>query len=604
MDNQNNPVTAMAKHTPAIKLRHRLLTRLLVSYILVASLPLLFTGKVLVDTAHDSIRQTILDRNLEFTIRSTRLVDFKLQTARDIINSQAKTQSIYEMNRLNVELAINTVKSEFELFDELVVLDTLGSVLASTSFEYESEGRFSRNGIFGKIISGSSYRSDVYVSEEHLPMLDLAEAIKRHDEIVGVLFAVVDLKAMWDLVQENVVGEKGEAFIFNNAGVYIAHSDAKKVYSNQTFANPEIISKIAEGLHGQTIYKTEDGVEMVAAYAPIGGYGWGAMIQQPTSEAFASADRMRVRVVQFMIGTIILAMMLAYFYSRWIVKPVNHLVWGMDSFSKGELNYRVEKVTNDEIGALAVNFNDMADRLIEYQNTIKRTERLETLGKLAAVLSHEIRNPLNSMVINMQILKRELSSERFNRTRVENFYNVLAAEIKRVDQLVSDFLLIARPQSPKTSRVLLNEILNEVLMLHTADALKKGIRIERQYNDEPVFSEVDAGKMKQAFLNLVINAIQAMPGGGKLTVELKNSTPGGRRQKGGKFASVAFHDTGLGIKKEDLAKIFDFYYSTKKDGSGLGLAIVQQIVDEHHGKINVQSKVNHGTTFTILLPQE
>ncbi len=589
-----------------IRLRHRLVTRLLVSYILVASLPLLFTGKVLVDTAQNSIKETILDRNLEFTIRSTRLVDFKLQTARDIITSQAKTQSIYEMYKPNVELAIHTIKSEFELFNQLIVLDVNGQALASTSFEEQSDGKFSRNGLIGDILRGLSYRSDVYVSEEHLPMLDLAEPIKRHDEVVGVLYAVVDLKAMWELVQENVVGEKGEAFIFNTDGVYIAHSDPKKVYSKQVFGNPEIIAKIDQGLDGQTIYTTDDSVEMVAAYAPIGDYGWGAMIQQPTSEAFASADRMRVRVMQFMFATIILALLLAYLYSSWIVKPVNHLVSGMDRFSKGEMNYRIEKVTNDEIGALAVNFNDMADRLIEYQNTIKRTERLETLGKLAAVLSHEIRNPLNSMVINMQILKRELSSERYNRTRVENFYNVLAAEIKRVDQLVSDFLLIARPQSPQKSRVALNEVLDEVLMLHSADALKKGVRIERDYEPQPVYAEVDAGKMKQAFLNLVINAIQAMPGGGKLTVELRNTAHGtrGRHKTPGKFISIAFNDNGVGIRKEDLGKIFDFYYSTKKDGTGLGLAIVQQIVDEHHGRITVNSKVNQGTTFSILLPQE
>ncbi|HEX9653160.1 MAG TPA: cache domain-containing protein, partial [bacterium] len=541
----------MLKHNPTIKLHHRLLTRLLVSYILIASLPLLFTGKVLVDTAQDSIKETILERNREFTIRSTRLVDFKLQTARDIITSQAKTQSIYEMNKPTVELAIHTIKSEFELFNQLLVVDSAGSVFASTSFDEENIDKFSKNGVITNILRGLSYRSDVYISGENLPMLDIAEPIKRFDEVVGVLYAVVDLKAMWDLVQENVVGEKGEAFIFNKDGVYIAHSDPKKVYAKQVFKNREIIDKIAQGLDGQTIYTTDEGVEMVAAYVPIGEFGWGAMIQQPTSEAFAPANRMRVRVMQFMIGTIVLASLLAYLYSRWIVKPVNHLVSGMERFSGGELNYRVEKVTSDEIGTLAENFNDMADRLIEYQNTIKRTERLETLGKLAAVLSHEIRNPLNSMVINMQIMKRELKKERFNRERVENFYTVLASEIKRVDQLVSDFLLIARPPSLQKSKVLLNEVLDEVLLLHTAEALQKGIRIERDYNSDPVNTLVDAGKIKQVFVNLVVNAIQAMPGGGKLTVELRNSTTGpkSRQKTPGKVVTIAFKDTGVGIRK-------------------------------------------------------
>ncbi len=596
----------MFKLSDKIKIQHRLLTRLLIFSILITSLPLLLTGKVLVDTAQESIQKTILDRNFEFTIRSTRLVDFKLNTARDIINFQVKNPSIYQMSKSPVELAINTIVQEFDLFNKISVIDTVGKVIATTAFDDQSSATFAANGVMANVMRGVSYRSDVYVSEEHLPMLDIAEPIKLYDDVVGALYAVVDLKAMWDLVQENVVGSKGEAFIFNRAGVYIAHSDPKKVYAKQTFKNREIIDKIALEMNGQLIYTTDDGIEMVAAYAPIGQYGWGAMIQQPTSEAFAPAHSMRLRIIQFMFGTILLASLIAYLYSKWIVRPVDHLVQGMERFSQGELNYRVEKVSNDEIGTLAENFNDMADRLIEYQNTLKRTERLETLSKLASVLSHEIRNPLNSMVINMQILKREFSKEPLNRARVENFYHILAAEIKRVDQLVSDFLLIARPQKLEKTKTALNDLLDEVLVLHSAEALKKGVRIEREYEKKPVCVEVDPGKMKQAFLNLVINAIQAMPGGGKLTIELKNSDSVSKvKQKlKGSYAKISFKDTGTGIKKEDMSKIFDFYFSTKENGTGLGLAIVQQIIDDHQGKIAVQSKVNHGSTFILYLPQE
>jgi signal transduction histidine kinase len=596
----------MFKLSDKIKIQHRLLTRLLIFSILITSLPLLLTGKVLVDTAQDSIQKTILDRNLEFTIRSTRLVDFKLNTARDIINFQVKNPSIYQMNKSQVELAINTVVQEFDLFNKISVIDTVGNVIATTAFDDQSSATFAADGVMANVLRGVSYRSDVYVSEEHLPMLDIAEPIKLYDDVVGALYAVVDLKAMWDLVQENVVGVKGEAFIFNREGIYIAHSDPKKVYAKQTFKNQEIIDKIALGMNGQLIYSPADGVEMVAAYAPIGQHGWGAMIQQPTSEAFAPAHSMRLRIIQFMFGTILLASLIAYLYSKWIVRPVDHLVQGMERFSRGELNYRVEKVSHDEIGTLAEKFNDMADRLIEYQNTLKRTERLETLSKLASVLSHEIRNPLNSMVINMQILKREFSKEPINRARVENFYHILAAEIKRVDQLVSDFLLIARPQKLEKTKTVLNDLLDEVLVLHSAEALKKGIRIEREYEKKPVYAQVDPGKMKQAFLNLILNAIQAMPGGGKLTIELKNSDSISKvKQKlKSSYAKISFKDTGTGIKREDMSKIFDFYFSTKENGTGLGLAIVQQIIDDHQGKITVQSKVNHGSTFTLYLPQE
>ncbi len=590
-----------------IEIHHRLLTRLLLSHILIVSIPLFITGNVLVNTARDSIRQTILDRNLEFATRSTRFIDLQLRTAADLIKSQAQFQSIFEMTRSTQELAINILVTEFDLFNQLSVLDTSGHLIASTSFEDFVPQRTGHNGIVSGILAafskGDGYQGDVYVSDESLPMLDLAEPVTLYGELVGILYAVVDLKAMWDIVDENKVGEKGEAFIFNRAGVYVAHTDRKKVYSKQIFSNEAVASKIQRGESGQLIYRTDENIEMVAAYAPVGDYGWGAMLQQPTDEAFAPARRMRFRVMQFMIISVLLASLLAFFYSRWIVKPVNQLVAGMDRFSRGDLNYRITKVTDDEVGALAENFNEMAARLTEFQNKLKRTEVLEALGKLASVLSHEIRNPLNSMVINMQILRREFSKEKINKERVEKFYGILAAEIKRVDQLVTDFLLIARPPKMEKQETAIDEVIDEVVMLQVADSLAKGVRIERNYERVPIKASVDAAKLKQVILNLTINACQAMSGGGRLTIGLREIS-GGKDPDlpAGPLVELSFADTGHGIPPKDLGKVFDFYYSTKDTGSGLGLAIVQQIVDEHQGRITVESRVEKGTTFTICLP--
>lgn len=596
----------MVRLVKKIRIKDRLFTRLLLSHILIVSLPLFLTGKVLVDTAQDSIQRTIMERNREFASRSTRLIELKINTAEQLIKSQAKNQSIYQMRRNEQELAINTLVNEFDLFAQISVLDTAARVLASTSFEEQPNLRLLSDGTaataFNILRSGQFYRSEVYVTPEHLPMLDVAVPIFFHNDMVGVLYAVVDLKAMWDIVQENVVGKSGQAFIFNRDGKFIAHSDRRNVYLKRSFENQDIIRSVQQGQSGQLVYRTTEGVEMVAAYAPIGDLGWGAMIQQPSSEAFASAKRMRVRVLQIMFVSLLLASLLAYFYTRSIVKPVNHLVSGMERFSKGQLDYRIQKLSHDEIGTLAEQFNEMAERLIEYQNTLKRTEVLETLGKLASVLSHEIRNPLNSMVINMQILKRELSKERINKERVQRFYDILASEIKRVDQLVSDFLLVARPSKIKRAQVEINKILDEVVTLQIAESLKKGVRIERDYDKKPVLANVDAAKMRQVFLNLSLNAIQAMPGGGKLRIGLQTEKS---KQEGGQaWIKISFADTGHGIEKKNLQKIFDFYYSTKEEGTGLGLAVVQQIIDEHRGRIDVESQIDRGTVFTVYIPAD
>lgn len=600
----------MATSSPKIKIHNRLLTRLCLSHILIVSIPLFITGSVLVETAHEAIRQTILDRNLEFASRSTSFIDLKLKTASDIIKSQAKFQSIYDMTRSRQELAINSLVTDFDLFNQLSILDTSGVVIASTSFGEAEPPSVNKNKLIRDVLTfagqDTTFHSAVYISEERLPLLDIAEPILQYNQVVGILYAVVDLKAMWDLVDQNKVGETGEAFIFDHEGVYIAHSDRKNVYQKKIFSRQDIIEKIMQSESGQIIYTTDEDVEMVAAYAPIRGYGWGAMLQQPTLEAFEPAHRMRFRMTQFLIISVILAFIIAYFYSLWIVKPVNQLVAGIDKFSRGDLDHRIAKVTDDEIGTLAENFNEMAERLTEFQNKLKRTEVLQTLAKLAAILSHEIRNPLNSMVINMQILKRELAKDQINKDRVEKFYGVLASEIKRVDQLVSDFLLIARPPKLEKTEAAINIILDDVLTTLIAESLGKGVRIERNYGKEAVKANIDVSKMRQVFINLSQNAIQAMPGGGKLSVSIKEGASGFKSKNPAlkKVVQISFEDTGHGIRKRDLGKVFNFYYTTKDNGSGLGLAIVQQIVDEHQGEILVKSTVGKGTSFTIYLPQK
>jgi signal transduction histidine kinase len=591
-----------------VKIQYRLLTRLTISNILILSVPLFLTGRVLINTAQQSIERTIIERNLEFARRSTRFIELNLKSARDILRSQAKIQSSYELNQNTQDLILNALVSEHQIFRQLSAVDKNGAVIASTSFDdrisLNADDSVSIHHLFDDVGKISDYRTDVYVTDG-LPFMDIAEPVFMFDELVAILYAVVDLQEMWDIVDENVVGRRGEAFIFNRKGAFIAHSDPVKVYSRNQINNPELLDIAKTDSAGQLTYMTEEGVEMIAAYASIGDFGWFAMLQQPTSEAFAPASRMRLRVFEFIAGGVLIATLLAYLYTRLILRPVNHLVAGMERFSRGDLKHRIEQQGDDEIGMLAQNFNEMADRLADFQEKMKRTERLETLGKLASVLSHEIRNPLNSMVINMQILKREFSREKVNKERVEKFYSILAAEIKRVDQLVKDFLLIARPAKLEPIRIAVNHILDEVLMMNMADSLKKGVRIERHYSEKTVEVDADPAKLRQVFHNLIINAIQAMPGGGKLVVSIREraSSPSGREIGSGDVVVISFEDTGQGIEKQDLARIFDFYYSTKTGGTGLGLAIVQQIIEEHQGVVNVKSKIDEGTVFSIVLPK-
>jgi len=594
--------TLQQMNIPRIKIRDRLLTRLLVSHIFLVTVPLFFTGNILTNTAQQAIEETILERNLELARRSTMQIESSVEKARDILRLSAQQPAVYAQDRINQELLINSMVNEFPIFKKIVILDTTGRVLASTSYQSVS-GSITTNGSLPVLARGWPYISEVYVSDEKLPLMDLAEAIRLHNEVIGILWAVVDLRAMWALVDNNVIGELGEAFIFRGDGQYIAHSDRRKVYARSHFEEQDIVQAVADKHSARKIYVNRDGTEMIAAYAPIGGRDWGVVIQQPTSEAFASARKMRLQILLLIIISSGMAALIAFFYTRQIVKPVQLLVTAIDRVAAGDLHQRIQIPSKDEIGQLAERFNTMAARLLDIQNKLKRTERFETLGKLSSVLSHEIRNPLNSMVINMQLLRREFSRPRRDARKMEHYHQVVASEIKRVDDLVSNFLLIAKPPKLEKSECKLAKLLDEIITLHMPRALSQGIRVERDYAEPNISALIDVKKMHQVFLNIFLNAVEAMQGGGRIIVGLRRhlatSADDGEAET---LAVVSFRDTGKGMMPEDLNHIFDFYFSKKEHGTGIGLSIAQQIVEEHGGYIRVKSNIEAGSEFTIYLP--
>ena len=588
---------------PRIKIRDRLLTRLLVSHIFLVTVPLFITGNILTDTAHEAIEQTILERNLELARSSTMQIESTVEKARDILRLSAQQPAAYGEDRINQELMINSLVNEFPIFKKVMILDGSGRVQASTSYEIRGEP-LTTNGALPALARGEPYVSEVYVSQEKLPLMDLAEAIRLHNEVIGTLWAVMDLKAMWALVDSNKVGEHGEAFIFRADGQYIAHSDRRKVYARNHFKEQDIIHEVAADSSAHQIYVNREGVEMIAAYAPISSRGWGVVIQQPASEALGSARKMRLQILLLIAASSALAALIAFFYTRQIVKPVELLISGIDHVAAGELRQRIQILGKDEIGQLAERFNAMAGRLQEIQNQLKRTERFETLGKLSSVLSHEIRNPLNSMVINMQLLRREFSKPRRDLKKIEHYHQVVASEIKRVDGLVRDFLLIAKPPKLEKTECKLTKLLDEIITLHMPNILPKGIRVERDYEQPGMTALVDEKKLHQVFANIFLNAVEAMQGGGKIVIGVRRHFPthAGEDEEAEAMVAVSFRDTGKGIAPEDLNRIFDFYYSKKEHGSGIGLPLAQQIVEEHGGFIRVKSRLGAGSEFTIYLP--
>jgi signal transduction histidine kinase/putative methionine-R-sulfoxide reductase with GAF domain len=219
-----------------------------------------------------------------------------------------------------------------------------------------------------------------------------------------------------------------------------------------------------------------------------------------------------------------------------------------------------------------------------------RSERLAALGQLAAGIAHEIRNPLTSINILIHSLASNLPSE----TSQKEDLQVIEEEIHRINEIVDQFLRFAKPSPPLFQKVEGTSIFEETLQLLRPQIEKQGIVVQKEFQTLPPIL-MDREQIKQVILNLLLNAVQAMPKGGHLV--LKGQIP-----KDEQWVKLLIQDSGVGIPPEDINKLFDPFFSTKEGGIGLGLSIAHRIIDQHHGKIEVESAPGKGTLFTLWLP--
>ncbi|MBI3077109.1 MAG: PAS domain-containing protein [Deltaproteobacteria bacterium] len=225
------------------------------------------------------------------------------------------------------------------------------------------------------------------------------------------------------------------------------------------------------------------------------------------------------------------------------------------------------------------------------QSLISYSAKLTALGGLTSGVAHEVKNPLNAMMIHLELLKEKLDAPSGD---VQQSLDVLDSEIRRLDRVVQGFLKFVRPQELSLKPVDLNALLTNVAALLEAEWEKAGIRFTFQLDPTLPLVTADEELLQQAFLNILLNACQAMPTGGTVNVVTERD----KRE----FVKVSITDEGLGIPPEDLEKIFKLYYTTKPDGSGIGLSLVYRIAQMHDGRLDVVSEVGRGTTMIVRLP--
>lgn len=287
-----------------------------------------------------------------------------------------------------------------------------------------------------------------------------------------------------------------------------------------------------------------------------------------------------------------------------MTKPIEQLTLAAKRIEEGDLQYRVSIHRDDEIGSLATAFDQMAERLLQREKELKdsqailrRTDRLSSLGLLTAGLAHEIRNPLVAIRTFTQLLPERYEDAEFR----EGFQGLALKEVDRICGLINDLLSFARPSKPNVAPENINDVVDNIARILETQAKERGMAISREFSDSLPKVWIDREQMKQVFMNLILNAIQAMRDGGSIVLatrlSAKNETELTRE-----YVQIEVRDNGVGIPPQDLEQIFDPFFTSKDEGSGLGLAVSHQIVQEHGGFVTVNSTVGKGTSFFVHVP--
>ncbi len=280
-------------------------------------------------------------------------------------------------------------------------------------------------------------------------------------------------------------------------------------------------------------------------------------------------------------------------------RPIKYLSIAARRVAGGDFSFRVPADRRDEMGALAAAFNEMTAKLArarELETQLHEAEKGAVVGRLAAAIAHEIRNPLNYINLTLDHLRSSLAPEDpAKRETFQRLAGQLKAEVARINRHITDFLKYSRPSALDLQAVNLRVEVDDALRMFEVQAAESGIKTNVVEQEALPLVMADRDTLRSVFTNLVINGLQAIDGGsGNISIKLSSAE--------GNRVRVEISDTGRGIAPEDISKVFEPYYSTKETGTGLGLAIVRKVIEDHGGTVSVRSKPGSGTTFTIILP--
>lgn len=597
--------------------------KVMLLFISLALAPLAIVGAFAIKTAEEIILNMVRNQIQHIAVDKATLLERWISERQADLKVIAGSSLLGSLNREQIAPFLELVRDQYKVYSEFIVIASDGRIIYDST-DNRHHPRTAE--WFSNALAGKPYMSDIAFDAAQkesffrisTPLLHASGGVQ------GAVCAKVGTNVILSIILRISLGETGECYLVNREGTFLAHKEPRRILT-ETIAQSESFKNIFNAGTHRITYIDYRGIEVIGASARVGGTDWALVVEQDKDEAFRGALRLKHYI--FLVAAMSAggALVLAWLLSYYIVNPIRKLSVAANCLARGEFaEASIETTRADEIGLLSNAFADMArqlesrqqkleqrmvlteseleetgEKLKETQQAAVRSQQLASLGQLASGVAHEIRTPLTSLKLFLESIENEITIS----PEYEEDFQVAMNQIRRMEATINRFLDFARPREPVYSWLEVGDLLEDALLIIGPRARLQETTIRKSLSPSLPKIKGDRKQLGEALLNLMVNALEAMPQRGRLTVA---AHPGELPGTDGSRPCVVIDisDTGPGIQEENIGRLFEPFFTTKATGAGLGLSIVSSTVQRHGGEVMVRSVIGRGTTFSVFIPTE
>lgn len=537
----------------------------------------------------------------------------------------AGTSIVHSMNAAAIVPYLNLIQMHYGVYKQLTITSTDDEVIASVPPVNQSVDIVPWDHAEKP---ESFFLSDIqYLSEEKESIFFIATPIFDLNQRIGTVYGTVGTNNIINTILTLSLGKTGECYLVNNDGTFLAHREPKRILS-ENISQSDSFKNIFGSRDRAKTYLDYRGIEVLGVSQKIGGTKWYLVVEQDRSEAFQSLEALKKQIVLTLLLAASSTLVLIWIISHHIVGPIRALSRSAHALASTDhvpvATGDDDTIRGDEIGVLCRAFTDMAIKIRERQDNLierfhlkeaelektghtlkqfkliaERSEKFAALGRLGAAVAHEIRTPLTSLKLFMESVEAEIEIS----PEYTQDFSVAMGQIGRIETAINRLLDFTKPKDLFFVKIDTTRMLHDVIAMIKPLANKQECILEINIQNDLPEITADKKLLEEALINLLINAIEAMDSGGRITLSASTdrlTTP----DRIEPCIRLEIKDSGNGVPEEHINLIFDPFFTTKPTGSGLGLPMVLNTIKRHNGEIRVQSQLNQGTVFSLFLPTQ